>query len=60
MLPFSHFALAMQTGAFVQLIILFVAISSRMSVLSLELEEALQLGISTCNRLLVIIHVCMS
>lgn len=50
----------MQTGAFVQLIILFVAISSRMSVLSSELEEALQLGVSTCNRLLVIIHVSMS
>ena len=50
----------MQTGAFVQLIILFVAISSRMSVLSSQLEEALQLGISACNRLLVIIHVSTS
>ncbi|KAH0836618.1 hypothetical protein J3R83DRAFT_8335 [Lanmaoa asiatica] len=55
-LPSSHFALAMQTGAFVQLIILFVTISCRMSVLSSELEEALQLGMSTCNRLSVIIH----
>jgi len=53
---YHHFALAMQTGAFVQLVILFVAISSRMSVLSSQLEEALQLGTSTCNRLLVIIH----
>ncbi|KAG8220901.1 hypothetical protein J3R82DRAFT_2401 [Butyriboletus roseoflavus] len=53
---YRHFALAMQTGAFVQHIILFVAISSRMSVLSSELEEALQLSILTCNRLWVIIH----
>jgi len=52
----SHFTLAMQTGAFVQLTVLFVAISSRMSVLSSELEEALQLGISACSRLLVIIR----
>lgn len=47
----------MQTGAFVQFIVLFVAISSRMSALSLELVEALQLGILACNRLLVTIHV---
>ncbi|KAG9312940.1 hypothetical protein JVU11DRAFT_6375 [Chiua virens] len=53
---YHHFSLAMQAGAFVQLIILFVAISSRMSVLSSELEEALQLSIATCNRLLRIIH----
>lgn len=59
-LPFSHFTLAMQAGAFVQLIILFAAISSRMFVLSSELEEALQLSVLTCNRLLVIIHVNMS
>ncbi|KAF8557794.1 hypothetical protein OG21DRAFT_1434695 [Imleria badia] len=57
---YHHFALAMQTGAFVQVIILFVAIASRMSVLSSQLEEALQLSILTCNRLLVIIHVHMS
>ncbi|KAG6381573.1 hypothetical protein JVT61DRAFT_167 [Boletus reticuloceps] len=53
---YCHFALAMQTGAFVQLIILFVAICSRMSVLSSQLEEALQLGIFACDRLMVIIH----
>lgn len=50
----------MQTGAFVQLIVLFAAISSRTSVLSSELEEALQLGISACNRILIIIHVGVS
>ncbi|KAF8449074.1 hypothetical protein L210DRAFT_3389330 [Boletus edulis BED1] len=57
---YCHFALAMQTGAFVQLIILFVAICSRMSVLSSQLEEALQLGIFACDRLLVVIHVRIS
>lgn len=55
----SHFALAMQSGAFVQVIILFIAISSRMSMLSSQLEETLQLSISTCNRLLGIIDVCL-
>ncbi|KAI9464162.1 hypothetical protein HD554DRAFT_2315952 [Boletus coccyginus] len=53
---YHHFALAMQSGAFVQFFVLFAAISSRMSVLSSQLEEALQLSISTCNRLLVITH----
>jgi hypothetical protein len=59
-MPCSHFTLAMQTGAFVQIIVLFAAISSRTSVLSSELEEALQLGISACNHILVIIYVGVS
>ncbi|KAF9227966.1 hypothetical protein BS17DRAFT_774548 [Gyrodon lividus] len=50
-----HFTLAMQSGAFIQLVILFAAISSRMSALLLELEEVLHLGASTCDRLLVIL-----
>ncbi|KAF8845004.1 hypothetical protein BDN67DRAFT_962484 [Paxillus ammoniavirescens] len=52
---YHHFTLAMQSGAFIQLIVLFAAISSRMSALSLELEEVLHLGASTCDRLLVIL-----
>ena len=47
----------METGASVQLIILPVAVSCRVSVLSSELEDALRLGISTCNPLLLVIHV---
>ncbi|KIK95886.1 hypothetical protein PAXRUDRAFT_139729 [Paxillus rubicundulus Ve08.2h10] len=56
----SHFTLAMQSGAFIQLIVLFAAISSRMSALLPELEEVLHLGASTCDRLLVVLDVSVS
>ncbi|KAF9246555.1 hypothetical protein BU15DRAFT_70634 [Melanogaster broomeanus] len=52
---YRHFALAMQSGAFIQLIILFAAMSSRMSALLLELQEVLHLGASACDSLLVIL-----
>ncbi|KIJ69422.1 hypothetical protein HYDPIDRAFT_24260 [Hydnomerulius pinastri MD-312] len=52
---YHHFALAMQSGAFIQLVILFAAISSRMSALLPELEEVLRLGTSICDRLLAIL-----
>ncbi|KAH7930817.1 hypothetical protein BV22DRAFT_1027976 [Leucogyrophana mollusca] len=52
---YRHFALAMQSGAFIQLILLFAGITSRMLALVHELEDALQTGASICRRILDII-----
>ncbi|KAG6337199.1 hypothetical protein ID866_1871 [Astraeus odoratus] len=48
----SQFTLAMQSGAFIQLIVLLSAISSRMSVLLSELAQVLPLITTICDRLL--------
>ncbi|KAH7889734.1 hypothetical protein F5I97DRAFT_1924250 [Phlebopus sp. FC_14] len=51
---YRHFSLAMQSGAFIQLVILFSAICSRISTLLAEIEEIVKQGTSICDRLLVI------
>ncbi|KAH7916045.1 hypothetical protein BJ138DRAFT_1076218 [Hygrophoropsis aurantiaca] len=51
-----HFALAMQSGAFIQLILLFSGIASRMLSLVQELQESLKTSISICQRILCILN----
>lgn len=53
----SHFALAMQTGAFIQLIVLFAGISSRMATLLAESGQCIQGCESACDRLLTVLDV---
>ncbi|KAI6028364.1 hypothetical protein F5J12DRAFT_376173 [Pisolithus orientalis] len=52
---YQHLTLAMQSGAFVQLIVLFSAICSRMSTLLSELSQVLRNTSRICDRLLVIL-----
>lgn len=52
---YQHLTLAMQSGAFVQLIVLFSAICSRMSTLLSELSQVLRNSSRICDRLLVIL-----
>lgn len=49
---YHHFSVAMQSGAFIQLIVLFSAISSRMSTLLSELGQVLDHGALICDRFL--------
>ncbi|EGO18610.1 hypothetical protein SERLADRAFT_443945 [Serpula lacrymans var. lacrymans S7.9] len=49
---YRHFKLAMQTGAFIQLILLLAAITSRLLALTSELEEILQLAAMVCTRIM--------
>lgn len=51
-------SLAMQTGAFIQLILTLTAITSRLTALVAEMIEVSQLVISVVDRLLVICKVC--
>lgn len=53
---YQHFTLAMQSGAFVQLIVLFSALSSRMSTLLTELLQVLGNTSPICDRLLVVLE----
>lgn len=53
---YQHFTLAMQSGAFVQLIVLFSALSSRMSTLSTEMLQVLRNSSPICDRLLVVLE----
>ncbi|KAI6167057.1 hypothetical protein EDD17DRAFT_1752396 [Pisolithus thermaeus] len=53
---YQHFTLAMQSGAFVQLIVLFSALSSRMSTLLSEVLQVLRNSSRICDRLLVVLE----
>jgi len=48
----SSFMLVMQTGAFLQLILTLVAIASRLDMLLIEIESALEVSLAACFRLL--------
>ncbi|KAG0707809.1 hypothetical protein DFH29DRAFT_1053465 [Suillus ampliporus] len=52
---YRHFALAMQSGAFIQLIVLFAGLSSRIATLLTELGDCVQGCESACDRVLAII-----
>ncbi|KAI6039037.1 hypothetical protein EDC04DRAFT_2688724 [Pisolithus marmoratus] len=52
---YQHFTLAMRSGAFIQLIVLFSAICSRMSTLLSELSQLLRNSSRICDRLLIIL-----
>jgi hypothetical protein len=56
----SHFALAMQSGAFIQLIVLFAGVSSRMATLLTESRQCIQGCESACDRLMNVIDVRQS
>lgn len=51
---YHHVTVAMQSGAFIQLVVLFSAICSRMSTLLSELGQVLNHGASICDRFLAI------
>ncbi|KIK59886.1 hypothetical protein GYMLUDRAFT_665287 [Collybiopsis luxurians FD-317 M1] len=48
---FKSFSLFMQTGAFIQLILTLIAITSRLAMLAAEMNEILQLAIPAIDRL---------
>ncbi|OAX44608.1 hypothetical protein K503DRAFT_728834 [Rhizopogon vinicolor AM-OR11-026] len=52
---YHHFALAMQTGAFIQLIVLFAGISSRMATLLTESGQCIRGCESVCDRLMIVL-----
>lgn len=52
-----YFSLAMQSGAFLQLILTFVAITSRLSTLVSELQENIRRACQLADRILGILHV---
>ncbi|KAG2157060.1 hypothetical protein DEU56DRAFT_762864 [Suillus clintonianus] len=52
---YYHFALAMQSGAFIQLIVLFAGLSSRMATLLTELGDCVRDCESACDRVLSVI-----
>ncbi|KAI6106424.1 hypothetical protein EDD16DRAFT_1487557 [Pisolithus croceorrhizus] len=54
---YVHFTLAMQSGAFVQFIVLFSALSSRMFTLLSEALQVLRNSSRICDRLLVVLEV---
>jgi len=56
----SHFALAMQSGAFIQIIVLFAGVSSRMAILLTELGDCVRVCESACDRLLTVLDVSWS
>ncbi|KAL4067587.1 hypothetical protein J3A83DRAFT_4252916 [Scleroderma citrinum] len=51
---YHHLSVAMQSGAFIQLVVLFSAMCSRMSILLSELGQGLDHGVSICDRFLAI------
>ncbi|KAG1756828.1 uncharacterized protein EDB91DRAFT_1241873 [Suillus paluster] len=53
---YHHFALAMQSGSFIQLIVLFAGLSSRMATLLTELGDCVQGCESACDRVLTPAH----
>ncbi|KAG1731921.1 hypothetical protein EDB19DRAFT_1311922 [Suillus lakei] len=52
---YHHFALAMQSGAFIQLIVLFAGLSSRMAILLTELGDYVRDCEAACDRVLSVI-----
>ncbi|KAF8959045.1 hypothetical protein BDZ97DRAFT_1839559 [Flammula alnicola] len=52
---YRSFHRSLQSAAFLQILLMFVAISSRMRMLSLELQEILRQILSCANRLLVVL-----
>jgi len=51
---YRSFTLAMQTGAFVQLLLLLIAIVSRLRILSIETQEALSMACTSLNQFLLL------
>lgn len=56
-LTIRSFTLAMQSGAFLQLVLILVAIASRMDILAIEIRESLEVTRLTIRRIWLVLQV---